>query len=128
MFQNPKTTILRHFQTVMATDEIIGTYVVVSNKLFKFEGIQFKCWKQKMWFLLGLKRVVNDLTDDIPIVPSEWNKLTNIKKSIDLDGITNSDELESTAQIKEITYSWRNKSPYRRRTIISIKVIFRMNL
>lgn len=44
-FQICETTILRRFQTSMATKEIIGTFVIVVFDK-QFEGSHFKRWQQ----------------------------------------------------------------------------------
>ncbi|KAK2455989.1 putative mitochondrial protein [Trifolium repens] len=53
----------------MATEEVIGNSAVgATEKPFKFEGLHFKRWQQKMYFFLTLKKVVNVLNEDMPIV------------------------------------------------------------
>ncbi|CAJ2644652.1 unnamed protein product [Trifolium pratense] len=54
----------------MATEDIIGNSSVgATEKPFKFEGLHFKRWQQKMYFFLTLKKVVNVLNEDIPVLP-----------------------------------------------------------
>ncbi|MCI77863.1 hypothetical protein A2U01_0099133, partial [Trifolium medium] len=53
----------------MATEEVIGTSIVgATEKPFKFEGLHFKHWQQKMYFFLTLKKVVYVLNEDMPTV------------------------------------------------------------
>jgi hypothetical protein len=56
----------------MATEEIIGNHsaAVGTEKPFKFEGLHFKRWEQKMFFFLTLKKVVHVLTEDMPEIPA----------------------------------------------------------
>ncbi|KAK2372890.1 CBL-interacting serine/threonine-protein kinase [Trifolium repens] len=56
----------------MTTEEIIGNHsaAVGTEKPFKFEGLHFKRWEQKMFFFLTLKKVVHVLTEDMPEIPA----------------------------------------------------------
>ena len=66
-FYKSKTTILRRFQTAMDTEGIVGNSIA-GERPFKFEGLHFKRWQQKMFFYLTLKKVVHVLNEDIPVV------------------------------------------------------------
>ncbi|GAU38712.1 hypothetical protein TSUD_396400 [Trifolium subterraneum] len=49
--------------------EVIGKLVVGAiERPFKFEGLHFKRWQQKMFFFLTLKKVVHVLSDEMPLV------------------------------------------------------------
>ncbi|KAL5818316.1 hypothetical protein ACOSQ4_022158 [Xanthoceras sorbifolium] len=50
------------------TSEIIKTSTDL-NKPFRFEGIHFKKWRQKMLFFLTIKNVAYVLTTEKPIIP-----------------------------------------------------------
>ena len=47
-FYNSKITILRRFQTAMDTEGIVGNSNA-GERPFKFEGLHFKRWQQKMF-------------------------------------------------------------------------------
>ncbi|PNX85361.1 hypothetical protein L195_g041429, partial [Trifolium pratense] len=50
----------------MATeDAICNNTVGATEKPFKFEGLHFKRWQQKMYFFLTLKKVVNVLKERV---------------------------------------------------------------
>ncbi|GKA97760.1 retrovirus-related pol polyprotein from transposon TNT 1-94 [Tanacetum coccineum] len=51
----------------MYTDEVSGVVVADINKPFRFEGVHFKRWKQKMFFLT-MKKVASALTSQKPVV------------------------------------------------------------
>ena len=66
-FYKSKVTILRRFQTAMDTEGIVGNSNA-GERPFKFEGLHFKRWQQKMFFYLTLKKVVHVLNEDMPVV------------------------------------------------------------
>jgi hypothetical protein len=54
----------------MITKENIGTFVVgETEKPFKFEGLHFNRWQQKMLFFLTLKKVAKVLTTTMFVGP-----------------------------------------------------------
>ncbi|CAJ2638269.1 unnamed protein product [Trifolium pratense] len=62
----------------MATEDIIGNSSVgATEKPFKFEGLHFKRWQHKMYFFLTLKKVVNVLNEDIPVLTDASASGTN---------------------------------------------------
>jgi hypothetical protein len=91
----------------MTTEEVIGNNTVgATEKPFKFEGLHFKRWQQKMYFFLTLKKVVYVLNQDIPAVPAasssgtkELSVTNGVEKSVaDKD----KDQTDPTAaQIKD---------------------------
>jgi hypothetical protein len=51
----------------MDTEGIVGNSNA-GERPFKFEGLHFKRWQQKMFFYLTLKKVVRVLNEDMPVV------------------------------------------------------------
>lgn len=97
-FKNRKTTILRHFKTVITIEEIISNSIIdVSDKAFKFERSHFKPWQQKMKFYLTLKKFANILTGHILVTPSRSTVQSYNKKYVDSDGKVTSSELDHVA-------------------------------
>jgi hypothetical protein len=55
----------------MDTEEVIGTSAVgATERPFRFEGLHYKRWQQKMYFFLTLKKVVYVLNESMPIAPT----------------------------------------------------------
>ncbi|CAI8586727.1 unnamed protein product [Vicia faba] len=86
----------------MDTEEIIGTTAAptVSDKPFKFEGSNFKCWQAKMKIFLTLKKVSHVLTEDTLVTPSGSIELTNGKTFVESDGTPKLSDLDSAAKAK----------------------------
>ncbi|GKA22911.1 hypothetical protein Tco_0708873 [Tanacetum coccineum] len=88
----------------MSTDEVSGVVVADINKPFRFEGVHFKRWKQKMLFFLTMKKVAFALTFQKPVVVEttelwekekqtkalqEWTENDFMCKNIILNGLSN---------------------------------------
>ncbi|KAK2442716.1 putative mitochondrial protein [Trifolium repens] len=55
----------------MDTEEVIGTSAVgATERPFRFEGLHYKRWQQKMYFFLTLKKVVYVLNESMPTAPT----------------------------------------------------------
>ena len=89
----------------MATEEIISTTaaVSVSDKPFKFEDSNFKCWQAKKNVFLNSKNISHVLTEDIPVSPSGSNELNNGKTIVESDGTSKTYDLDSVANAKVAT-------------------------
>lgn len=92
----------------MATEEVIGnTVVAVSDKPFRFEGFHSKCWQAKIKNFLTLQKVVNILTEVIPVAPYGSTEQTNGKNYVDSN--ENAKIVESAAsdlQLRKENASW----------------------
>ncbi|CAJ2668640.1 unnamed protein product [Trifolium pratense] len=94
----------------MDTEDVIGNSVVgATERPFKFEGLHFKRWQQKMFFFLTLKKVVYVLSDEMPLVVSAGSSSgTNQTLAIngengeksDAEKQKEKDSIDPTAQIK----------------------------
>ncbi|XP_062079740.1 uncharacterized protein LOC133784392 [Humulus lupulus] len=80
-----------------ATDDFSGSTSVDINKPFRFEGLHFKRWKQKMLFYLTMKKVAFVLTALKPVVPEastdKDNQTEREKQQKDLDSWVENDFL-----------------------------------
>ncbi|GAA0185435.1 hypothetical protein LIER_32723 [Lithospermum erythrorhizon] len=80
-----------------ATDELSGSSSNDINKPFRFEGVHFKRWKQKILFYLTVKKVVvvlDTVKPDVAESSTDKDKQPKVeKKQKELDSWTENDFL-----------------------------------
>ncbi|XP_038903587.1 uncharacterized protein LOC120090143 [Benincasa hispida] len=77
------TTILRCFSAISLVALTSNNDIMTSNlnRPFRFEGVNFKWWKQKTLFFLIVKKVADKCTRDKPIIPLEEPTEQQIKEA-----------------------------------------------
>ena len=96
----------------MATEEIISTTaaVSVSDKPFKFEDSNFKCWQAKKNVFLNSKNISHVLTEDIPVSPFGSNEINNGKTIVESNKTSKTSDLDYAAKAAVYNLQLRKES------------------